>query len=79
LPGCGRAVSYKVVALIIYIGAEHFKVLGLFQRYGEKVLVPLSISSVKDLYLPVVFTIATGIPVIIFTWLIAYEVSGVVT
>lgn len=136
----GRAVSYTVIALIIYIGADQFKISGIFQRYGEKVLgpvlivlgllmldilkiklpgfggisqrfqekrtenywdvlvigilfalafcpysgvlyfgmlVPLSISSAKGLYLPVVFAIATGIPVIIFAWFIAYMVSGV--
>ena len=39
-------------------------------------LVPLTISS-SGLHLPVVFAIATGIPVIIFAWLIAYTVSGV--
>ena len=136
----GRAISYTVIAVVIYIGADQFKLSGLFQRYGEKILgpllivlglfmldvikirfpgisgisrklqekgtknywdvlligiifalafcpysgvlyfgmlVPLSISSVKGLYLPVVFAIATGIPVIIFAWFIAYTVSGV--
>ena len=42
-------------------------------------LIPISISSASGLYLPVVFAIATGIPVIIFAWLIAYTVSGVGT
>ncbi|MCK3684256.1 aromatic aminobenezylarsenical efflux permease ArsG family transporter [Maribellus sp. YY47] len=40
-------------------------------------LIPLTISSASGLYLPVVFAIATGIPVILFAWLIAYAVSGV--
>jgi len=40
-------------------------------------LIPLTISSPSGLYLPVVFAIATGIPVILFAWLIAYAVSGV--
>ncbi|HZL76917.1 MAG TPA: aromatic aminobenezylarsenical efflux permease ArsG family transporter [Bacteroidales bacterium] len=40
-------------------------------------LVPLSISSPSGLYLPVIFAIATGIPVIIFAWVLAYAVSGV--
>ena len=39
-------------------------------------LVPLTISS-SGLHLPVVFAIATGIPVIIFAWLIAFTISGV--
>ena len=39
-------------------------------------LIPLTISS-SGLHLPVVFAIATGIPVILFAWLIAYTISGV--
>jgi threonine/homoserine/homoserine lactone efflux protein len=42
-------------------------------------LIPITISSVSGLYLPVVFAVATGIPVIIFAWLIAYTISGVGT
>ena len=40
-------------------------------------LMPLTISSSEGLLLPLVFAIATGIPVIIFAWLIAYTLSGV--
>ena len=40
-------------------------------------LIPMTISSASGLYLPFVFAIATGIPVIIFAWLLAYTVSGV--
>jgi cytochrome c-type biogenesis protein len=40
-------------------------------------LIPITITSASGLYLPVVFAVATGIPVIIFAWLIAYTVSGV--
>ena len=39
-------------------------------------LIPLTIST-SGLHLPVVFALATGIPVILFAWLIAYTVSGV--
>jgi cytochrome c biogenesis protein CcdA len=42
-------------------------------------LIPMTISSASGLYLPFVFAIATGIPVIIFAWLLAYTVSGVGT
>jgi len=42
-------------------------------------LIPLSISSAAGLYLPVVFAIATGIPVIIFAWIIAFTIAGVGT
>jgi sulfite exporter TauE/SafE len=136
----GRAIAYTALALIIYIGADQFKISGWFAKYGEKIigplfiligllmldlikikfpgmnkltqyfqnkeaknywsvlllgvvfalafcpysgvlyfgmLIPLTISSASGLYLPVVFAIATGIPVIIFAWLIAYTVSGV--
>lgn len=40
-------------------------------------LVPLTVSSASGLYLPVVFAIATGIPVIIFAWILAYSVSSI--
>lgn len=40
-------------------------------------LIPITVSSASGLYLPVVFAIATGIPVIIFSWLLAYTLSGI--
>jgi cytochrome c-type biogenesis protein len=40
-------------------------------------LVPLTVSSASGLYLPLVFAIATGIPVIIIAWVLAYTVSGI--
>jgi sulfite exporter TauE/SafE len=40
-------------------------------------LVPMTVTSVSGLYLPLVFAIATGIPVIIIAWILAYTVSGV--
>lgn len=40
-------------------------------------LIPLTIQSTSGLLLPIVFAIATAIPVIIFAWLLAYTVSGV--
>ncbi|MFO7615394.1 MAG: aromatic aminobenezylarsenical efflux permease ArsG family transporter [Bacteroidales bacterium] len=40
-------------------------------------LIPLTLGSPSGLLLPVVFAVATGIPVIIFAWLLAYSVSGV--
>jgi len=39
-------------------------------------LIPLTIST-SGLHLPLVFAVATGIPVILFAWLIAYTLSGV--
>ncbi|MFC2118021.1 aromatic aminobenezylarsenical efflux permease ArsG family transporter [Bacteroidota bacterium] len=136
----GRAISYTTLALIIYIGADQFKLSGIFQLYGEKVigplliiiglfmldflkisfpglssitkkfqekgtftywnslligilfalafcpysgvlyfgmLIPMTVSSVSGLYLPIIFAIGTGIPVVIFAWLLAHSVSGV--
>ena len=136
----GRAISYTLLAVIIFIGADQFKISGWFQQYGEKILgplliiiglfmldlikikfpgmsgltkrfqengtnsywevlllgivfalafcpysgvlyfgmlIPMTISSASGLYLPIIFAIATGIPVIIFAWLLAYTVSGV--
>jgi cytochrome c biogenesis protein CcdA len=40
-------------------------------------LIPMTITSASGLFLPVAFAFATGIPVIIFAWLIAYTISGV--
>ena len=42
-------------------------------------LVPMTVSSVSGLYLPVLFALATGIPVIIFAWVLAYTISGIGT
>jgi len=136
----GRTVSYALIPLAFYFGANQFKFSGFFQRYGEKIigplllligifmldiikinfpglgrisekmerrkswrfidavllgmvfalafcpysgvlyfgmLVPLTLSSASGLFLPVIFAIATGIPVIIIAWVLAYAISGV--
>jgi sulfite exporter TauE/SafE len=39
-------------------------------------LIPMTISSTSGLYLPAVFALATGIPVIIFAWLIAFSIGS---
>lgn len=135
----GRTVSYTVLALILFFGADQLRISGVFQQYGEKIigpvliligifmlgvirlnfpafsglsqrfqnrstfnfwdvfllgvifalafcpysgvlyfgmLIPLTVST-SGLHLPVVFAIATGIPVILFAWVIAYTISGV--
>ncbi|MDF1559364.1 MAG: aromatic aminobenezylarsenical efflux permease ArsG family transporter [Bacteroidales bacterium] len=41
------------------------------------ILIPMTVASADGLYLPLIFAIATGIPVIIFAWLLAYAVSNV--
>ena len=136
----GRAISYTLLALIIYFGASEMDISMTFQGWGEKILgplliligllmldvlkikfpgltsltdkigqkgkgsylgalflgmafalafcpysgvlyfamlIPLTISSASGLYLPAVFAIATGLPVIIFAWLLAYAVGNV--
>jgi hypothetical protein len=40
-------------------------------------LVPMTVASASGLYLPVVFAIATGIPVIIFAWLLAFSIGSI--
>ncbi len=40
-------------------------------------LVPLTVTSASGLYLPIVFGIATGIPVIIFAWILAFSVGSI--
>ena len=40
-------------------------------------LIPMTVSSVGGLYLPVVFAVATGVPVILFAWLLAFAVGNV--
>jgi len=40
-------------------------------------LMPMTISSASGLYLPLFFAIATGIPVIVFAWLIAFSVGSI--
>jgi cytochrome c-type biogenesis protein len=40
-------------------------------------LIPISIASPTGLYLPFVFAIATGLPVIIIAWLLAFSMSSI--
>jgi cytochrome c-type biogenesis protein len=40
-------------------------------------LIPITVTSASGLYLPVIFALATGLPVIIFAWLLAYSVGSV--
>ncbi len=40
-------------------------------------LIPMTVASASGLYLPIVFALATGIPVILFAWVLAYTVSEI--
>jgi cytochrome c-type biogenesis protein len=41
------------------------------------ILIPITVASVSGLYLPIVFAIATGLPVIVFAWVLSYSVGSV--
>ena len=40
-------------------------------------LIPMTISSASGLFLPITFALGTGIPVIIFAWLIAFSIGSI--
>ena len=40
-------------------------------------LIPITITSTSGLYLPLIFALGTGLPVIVFSWFIAFAVGGV--
>lgn len=42
-------------------------------------LIPITISNTSGLYLPVVFALGTGFPVIIFAWVLAFAIGGIGT
>jgi cytochrome c-type biogenesis protein len=136
----GRAISYSVLAIVLFIGADQFKIASFFQMHGEKILgpllivvgifmlgiikinfpalnvfskkleeknkwnfwnvlllgivfalafcpysgvlyfgmlIPMSIGSAEGLFLPVVYSFATGITVIIISWLFGFKIYGV--
>jgi len=136
----GRSITYFGLALLIFFGANRFKIAVILQKYGEKILgplmivigilmlnfigngilpfnrftqriqqknslsywestllgivfalgfcpyngalyfgilIPMSIQNTGNLYLPFIFAIATGLPVIIFAWLLAFTISGI--
>ena len=40
-------------------------------------LIPMTITNISGLYLPIIFAIATGLPVLIIAYLLAYSISSV--
>ena len=70
-----KSWSYKDAVLLGLIFALAFCPYSGVLYFG--MLVPMTVTSASGLYLPLVFAIATGIPVIIIAWLLAYTVSGV--
>lgn len=138
----GRAISYTLIGVILFFGANTFKIASLFNKYGGRMLgplllifgifmldyikisipgfkgnlvnnlldrikinnlwsalligiifalafcpysgvlyfgmlIPLTVASPDGLILPFVFAIATGLPVIIVAYLLAFSVSGI--
>ncbi|MBN1252867.1 MAG: sulfite exporter TauE/SafE family protein [Bacteroidales bacterium] len=136
----GRAITYTLIGIIFYFGANQFQISGFIQKWGEKflgpilifvgifmfdfikikfpvfgklneqmknksqsgffgvlllgivfalafcpysgvlyfgMLIPITVSSASGLYLPLIFALGTGLPVIIFAWIIAYTIGGV--
>lgn len=136
----GRAISYTLLGVVLFLGASKMEISLLFQGWGEKLLgpllvlmgifmlgllkiefpglsklkymlgeksknsywstlllgvvfalafcpysgvlffmmlIPISIASVSGLYLPFIFAIGTGLPVILFAWLLAFAVGNV--
>lgn len=136
----GRAITYFVLAAVIFFGLDQTKISFIFQKFGSKligpflfiigilmldifkiylpalnpiiskfqnnnslsylnvlllgmlfalafcpysavlyfgILIPMTITSIWGLYLPILFAIGTGLPVIIFSYLLAYTVANV--
>lgn len=137
----GRAISYTLLATLIYFGLSSFEVASLFQGWGDKVLgvvlifiglvmfgvikidfigksdklekmklwlssngylgslllgmlfafafcpysgvlffgilIPLILKSTESLILPIVFALGTGLPVIIFSFILAFSVGKI--
>lgn len=61
LMGVGFALAFCPYSGVLYFG----------------ILIPLTIASPSGLLLPPVFAIATGLPVIIIAWLLAYSIGNV--
>jgi len=137
----GRATSYTIIGVILFLGANQFQISRFFNQNGEKylgplliiiglvmlniiklnflgkssftekltskfegkgllgsffigvifalafcpysgalyfgMLIPLTISSANGLYLPIIFAFGTGLPVILFTYLLAFAAGSV--
>jgi cytochrome c-type biogenesis protein len=75
IAGKGKMGSGWVALLLGIVFALAFCPYSGVLYFG--MLIPMSIGSAKGLFLPLVFAIGTGIPVIIIAWLLAYSVSGI--
>lgn len=84
LPGAGTMArrleekgiaSYRDVLLLGVLFALAFCPYSGVLYFG--MLIPMTITSPAGLLLPLIFAVATGIPVIVFAWLIAYAVGSI--
>ncbi len=41
------------------------------------ILIPMTVSSAQGLYLPLIFAIGTGLPVVLFAWIIAFTLGSI--
>lgn len=70
----GRSSYFNVLLLGILFAMAFCPYSGVLYFV---MLIPMTVASADGLYLPFVFAIATGLPVILFAWLLAYAVSSV--
>jgi len=70
-----RKKTYRDALLIGIVFALAFCPYSAVLYFG--MLIPLTISSVSGLYLPIIFAIGTGLIVITIAWLLAFSVSSV--
>lgn len=71
----GRKKSYRNAFLMGVVFALAFCPYSGVLYFG--ILIPMTIASPSGLLLPPVFAVATGLPVIIIAWLLAYSISNV--
>jgi cytochrome c-type biogenesis protein len=71
------ASSYLGVFLMGVVFALAFCPYSAVLYFG--MLIPLTLASPQGLWLPAIYALATGLPVMVFAWLIAYAVGSVGT
>lgn len=71
----GRKKNYRNAFLMGVVFALAFCPYSGVLYFG--VLIPMTVASPSGLLLPPVFAVATGLPVIIIAWLLAYSISNV--
>ncbi|MCB2220450.1 MAG: sulfite exporter TauE/SafE family protein [Bacteroidetes bacterium] len=75
ISGKFKAGSFLAALLLGIIFALAFCPYSGVLYFG--MLIPITIASPDGLLLPMIFALATGLPVIIIAWLLAFSVSGV--